>query len=72
MRTMQAEAFGLVAEGVTTVDEVLRSVYAPMDELPVPTPGGAPPVDLGSMATTLSLAVQRRSHRHQRGFDNSE
>ncbi|MEI2686597.1 MAG: hypothetical protein V9G14_10360 [Cypionkella sp.] len=57
MRTMQAEAFGLVAEGVTTVDEVLRSVYAPMDELPVPAPVDAPPVDLGSMATTLSLAV---------------
>lgn len=29
MRTMQQEAFGLVADGVTTVDDVLRSVYAP-------------------------------------------
>ncbi|MFZ4668085.1 MAG: GspE/PulE family protein [Microthrixaceae bacterium] len=29
MSTMQTEAFGLVAAGVTTVDDVLRSVYAP-------------------------------------------
>lgn len=29
MTTMQQEAFRLVAEGVTTVDDVLRSVYAP-------------------------------------------
>lgn len=29
MRTMQMEAFRLVVEGVTTVDDVLRSVYAP-------------------------------------------
>ncbi len=29
MRTMQFEAFRLVAEGVTTVEEVIRSVYAP-------------------------------------------
>jgi len=29
MRTMQMEAFRLVCEGVTTVDDVLRSVYAP-------------------------------------------
>ena len=29
MRTMQQEAFRLVVEGVTTVDDVLRSVYAP-------------------------------------------
>ena len=29
MRTMQMEAFRLVLEGVTTVDDVLRSVYAP-------------------------------------------
>lgn len=29
MRTMQQEAFGLVADGITTVDDVLRSVYAP-------------------------------------------
>ncbi|MFN8050411.1 MAG: GspE/PulE family protein [Acidimicrobiales bacterium] len=29
MRTMQQEAFRLVAEGLTTVDDVLRSVYAP-------------------------------------------
>ncbi len=29
MHTMQAEAFRLVAEGSTTVDDVLRSVYAP-------------------------------------------
>ncbi|MFV0315924.1 MAG: GspE/PulE family protein, partial [Microthrixaceae bacterium] len=28
MRTMQQEAFDLVAKGVTTVDDVLRSVYA--------------------------------------------
>ena len=29
MRTMQYEAFQLVANGVTTVEEVIRSVYAP-------------------------------------------
>lgn len=29
MRTMQFEAFSLVAAGVTTVEEVIRSVYAP-------------------------------------------
>lgn len=29
MRTMQMEAFRLVVDGVTTVDDVLRSVYAP-------------------------------------------
>lgn len=29
MRTMQQEAFDLVAKGLTTVDDVLRSVYAP-------------------------------------------
>ena len=29
MRTMQQEAFRLVSEGVTTVEDVLRSVYAP-------------------------------------------
>jgi type IV pilus assembly protein PilB len=52
MRTMQAEAFRLVVEGTTTVDEVLRSVYAPMDELPAPAS-----VDLGSIAATLSLAA---------------
>ena len=33
MRTMQSEAFRLVREGVTTVDEVLRSVYAPSVEV---------------------------------------
>lgn len=32
MRTMQMEAFALVASGVTTVDEVLKTVYAPMDD----------------------------------------
>ena len=33
MRTMQQEAFDLVARGLTTVEDVLRSVYAPgMDE----------------------------------------
>jgi len=29
MRTMQFEAFNLVARGITTVEEVIRSVYAP-------------------------------------------
>ena len=29
MRTMQEQAFQLVLDGVTTVDDVLRSVYAP-------------------------------------------
>ena len=29
MRTMQFEAFSLVAQGITTVEEVIRSVYAP-------------------------------------------
>jgi type IV pilus assembly protein PilB len=29
MQTMQVAAFQMVADGVTTVDEVLRSVYAP-------------------------------------------
>ena len=29
MRTMQQEAFDLVAKGLTTVEDVLRSVYAP-------------------------------------------
>ena len=33
MRTMQQEAFSLVATGVTTVDEVLRGVYAPSMDL---------------------------------------
>ncbi len=33
MRTMQVEAFQLVADGVTTVEEVMRSVYAPGVEL---------------------------------------
>ena len=28
MRTMQREAFDLVAKGITTVDDVVRSVYA--------------------------------------------
>ena len=33
MRTMQQEAFRLVTEGITTVEDVLRSVYAPgMDD----------------------------------------
>ena len=33
MRTMQQEAFDLVAKGLTTVEDVLRSVYAPgMDD----------------------------------------
>ncbi len=60
MRTMQQEAFGLVAEGVTTVEDVLRSVYASgMDtedrpigellpvklELPEGTNGDTPPDD---------------------------
>ena len=29
MRTMQEQAFGLVVDGMTTVEDVLRSVYAP-------------------------------------------
>ncbi len=29
MKTMQLQAFQLVAEGITTIEEVLRSVYAP-------------------------------------------
>jgi type IV pilus assembly protein PilB len=29
MKTMQQQAFSLVTDGITTVDEVLRSVYAP-------------------------------------------
>lgn len=32
MRTMQVEGFSLVLEGQTTLDEVLRTVYAPVDE----------------------------------------
>jgi type IV pilus assembly protein PilB len=35
MRTMQYEAFQLVANGVTTVEEVIRSVYAPGVDLEV-------------------------------------
>ena len=38
MRTMQVEAFRLVAEGITTVEEVIRSVYAPgvdLDQAPM-------------------------------------
>jgi type IV pilus assembly protein PilB len=35
MRTMQYEAFQLVANGVTTVEEVIRSVYAPGVDLDV-------------------------------------
>ena len=38
MRTMQQEAFDLVARGLTTVEDVLRSVYAPgMDAENAPT-----------------------------------
>ncbi|MEZ5321699.1 MAG: ATPase, T2SS/T4P/T4SS family [Microthrixaceae bacterium] len=33
MRTMQVQAFQLVADGITTVDEVIRAVYAPGVEL---------------------------------------
>jgi type IV pilus assembly protein PilB len=38
MRTMQEQAFMLVTDGVTTVDEVLRSVYAPSAEERVAEP----------------------------------
>ena len=43
MRTMQMEAFRLVVEGVTTVDEVLRSVYAPTVDLGHHAPKELPP-----------------------------
>lgn len=43
MRTMQMEAFRLVAEGVTTVEEVLRSVYAPTVDLGHDAPKELPP-----------------------------
>ncbi|MCB1028701.1 MAG: Flp pilus assembly complex ATPase component TadA, partial [Microthrixaceae bacterium] len=33
MRTMQAEGFALVNAGITTFDEVQRTVYAPLDEM---------------------------------------
>ena len=33
MKTMQVQAFQMVADGITTVDEVIRSVYAPGVEL---------------------------------------
>ena len=39
MRTMQVEAFQLVADGVTTVEEVMRSVYAPGVDLEISAAG---------------------------------
>jgi hypothetical protein len=33
MRTMQSEGFALVNAGVTTFEEVQRTVYAPLDEM---------------------------------------
>jgi len=42
MHTMQEGAFELVAEGVTTVEEVLRSVYAPTMSSVVPESAPAP------------------------------
>ncbi|MCP4434468.1 MAG: type II/IV secretion system protein [Actinomycetia bacterium] len=42
MRTMQSQAFALVAAGYTTVDDVVRNVYAPGMEMEVPEGGSAP------------------------------
>ena len=46
MRTMQSQAFGLVVDGVTTVEDVVRSVYAPgvdrSDIAQAPRPAGEP------------------------------
>ena len=33
VRTMQAEGFALVNAGITTFEEVQRTVYAPLDEM---------------------------------------
>ncbi len=33
MRTMQEEGFALVNAGITTFEEVQRTVYAPLDEM---------------------------------------
>jgi type IV pilus assembly protein PilB len=46
MRSMQAQAFDLVAAGLTTVDDVVRSVYAPGMDLEgndLDAPGGSDP-----------------------------
>ena len=56
MRTMQQEAFRMVSEGVTTVDEVLRSVYGPTVDLhetkaPVALPAGRKAVTAVSSVT---------------------
>ena len=51
MRTMQHEAFQLVADGVTTVEEVIRSVYAPGVDLEAEPRG-----ELGPAATPLRPA----------------
>lgn len=41
MKTMQVQAFQMVADGITTIDEVVRSVYAPGVDL-----DGAPLAEL--------------------------
>ena len=53
MRTMQQQAFSLVAAGVTTVDEVLRGVYAPSMDSDVSGPAAARPA-----AATIRLSRQ--------------
>ena len=65
MRTMQMEGFRLVAEGVTTVEDLLRSVYPPgMDsdaeaepavELPpeAANGNGSKPVDMTTTGGTV-------------------
>ena len=69
MRTMQAQAFELVVDGKTTIDDVIRSVYAPgvdrddaKDPLELPAgkralgkaPGELGGADQGPEARTMS------------------
>ena len=61
MRSMQAQAFGLVAAGLTTVDDVVRSVYAPgmdLDGADGEAPGGVPlsGVDVTEESVTAAVA----------------
>jgi len=60
MRTMQQEAFRLVFEGVTTVDDVLRSVYAPgMDADADADEGGHVEIPKDEVASSKATSADR-------------
>ena len=53
MRSMQQQAFDLVAAGLTTVEDVVRSVYAPGMEMEAGPEGSAPKAAFPPTAPTV-------------------